>query len=212
MPRSGKKTEKGAERFFGEVSILTDYIRKGVTQTNHDPAFQTGVGYEFSPSFRLGIWGSNVNYENESVHLNLKAYFSYRFFMTANANLLLRHDLDRYYKSTSRNGTNTSLDLTLFSYHVLYLKDDNWEGTQTQSSWFAFRKEFPYSASTAIEATAGYSMVDVNDYNNYIDLKAAYIYRENPIKLSAEITMTSNASQFNGRGNMALALQVATQF
>lgn len=207
-----QKSGKGEGKIFNEISILSDYTRRGLTQTNHDPAFQTGVGYEFSPQFRLGIWGSNANYENDNTHLNLRTYFSYNLLFTQNVTMLLRHDLSNYYKATIRNGSVTSLDLSIFNIHILYSKDDNWEGTETESSWFGAKKEFDFSSNTVLSVVVGYSEVDLVTISNYADVEVAYIYKINPVKISAHLTGTSDANQFNGRGDFVLSTQISAQF
>ena len=207
-----QKGGKEQGRIFNEISILSDYIRQGLTQTNHDPAFQTGVGYEFHPQLRVGIWGSNASYENENTHLNFKTYFSYRLLFTQNSTLLVRYDLSNYYKATSRNGPVLSLDLILFSFHILYSKDDNWEGTDTEGSWVGVKKEFDFSAETALSVIVGYSQLDLATIDNYADAEIAYIYKLNPVKISAHLTGTSNSSQFHGRGDFSMSAQISTQF
>lgn len=53
----------------GNVGVYSQYIFRGLTQTNTDPAIQGGLDYAHSSGFYLGAWGSNVSWlrENASV-------------------------------------------------------------------------------------------------------------------------------------------------
>lgn len=44
------------------VALSTDYIFRGVTQTNNDPAISGGFDYSLDSGFYVGIWASNVNF------------------------------------------------------------------------------------------------------------------------------------------------------
>jgi uncharacterized protein (TIGR02001 family) len=45
------------------VALTTDYLYRGVTQTNEGPAIQGSFDYAYTPyGFYLGIWGSNVEF------------------------------------------------------------------------------------------------------------------------------------------------------
>lgn len=53
----------------GNVGLFSEYIFRGLAQTNGDPAVQGGLDYAHSSGFYLGAWGSNVSWlrENASV-------------------------------------------------------------------------------------------------------------------------------------------------
>ena len=44
------------------VGIYSQYIFRGLTQTNHDAALQGGVDFTHSSGFYLGAWGSNISW------------------------------------------------------------------------------------------------------------------------------------------------------
>ena len=45
------------------VALSTDYIFRGITQTNNDPAISGGFDYSLDNGFYAGIWASNVNFD-----------------------------------------------------------------------------------------------------------------------------------------------------
>ena len=50
----------------GNVGIYSQYIFRGLTQTDGDPAIQGGVDYAHSSGFYLGAWGSNISWLKEN--------------------------------------------------------------------------------------------------------------------------------------------------
>jgi uncharacterized protein (TIGR02001 family) len=46
----------------GTAAITSDYVFRGLSQTNQDPAFQAGIEYAHDSGFYAGTWGSNVSW------------------------------------------------------------------------------------------------------------------------------------------------------
>src|SRR5688572_31801626 len=46
----------------GNVGLFSQYIFRGLTQTNEEPAIQGGFDYSHSSGFYVGTWGSNVSW------------------------------------------------------------------------------------------------------------------------------------------------------
>lgn len=50
----------------GNVGIFSQYIFRGLTQTNKDPALQGGFDYSHASGFYLGTWASNISWLTDS--------------------------------------------------------------------------------------------------------------------------------------------------
>jgi uncharacterized protein (TIGR02001 family) len=50
----------------GTFGVTSDYIFRGQTQTNHDAALQGSLTVSHDSGFYLGVWGSNVDFGNET--------------------------------------------------------------------------------------------------------------------------------------------------
>ncbi len=74
----------------GSVAVASDYVFRGVSQTNRDPALQGGIEYAAERGFYLGVWGSNVSWLTDlsqagspvSNSLELDGYLGYRSHLT----------------------------------------------------------------------------------------------------------------------------------
>ena len=50
----------------GNVGLYSQYIFRGLTQTNRDPALQGGFDYSHSSGFYAGTWASNISWLKEN--------------------------------------------------------------------------------------------------------------------------------------------------
>ena len=71
-------------KFSGNVTLTSDYVWRGFTQTNGQWALQGGFDAEHKSGFSLGTWASNVNFgegndisEDDRANLELDVYAGY---------------------------------------------------------------------------------------------------------------------------------------
>jgi uncharacterized protein (TIGR02001 family) len=65
------------------VGVYSQYVFRGLTQTNEDPALQGGFDYSHASGFYVGTWGSNISWfadlnPGNSVSLEWDAYAGFR--------------------------------------------------------------------------------------------------------------------------------------
>jgi uncharacterized protein (TIGR02001 family) len=64
--------------FSGNVTLTSDYVFRGFTQTGEDPAIQGGFDWDSGAGFYLGTWGSNVNFgDGDEASIEIDAYGGY---------------------------------------------------------------------------------------------------------------------------------------
>lgn len=74
--------------FSANVGVTTDYIFRGVSQSQHDPAVQGGVDYSHASGLYAGAWASTVqwvddgNYKDDNF-MELDLYGGYKGTLTA---------------------------------------------------------------------------------------------------------------------------------
>ncbi|MGH8764746.1 MAG: TorF family putative porin, partial [Burkholderiales bacterium] len=76
----GLASAQAASPVTGNLSIVTDYRFRGISQTFAQPAIQGGIDYTHSSGFYLGNWDSNVSglfYTDGSLEMDF--YGGYRF-------------------------------------------------------------------------------------------------------------------------------------
>jgi uncharacterized protein (TIGR02001 family) len=82
--------------FSGNVSLTTDYLYRGITQTDHNGAIQGGFDYADPSGFYIGTWGSNISWlkvPGSSLELDTYAGYSADFATDFNYNVgVLRYN------------------------------------------------------------------------------------------------------------------------
>lgn len=51
------------------VTMASEYVTRGLTQTDDEPTIQGSLDYNFGNGFALGIWASNVSYKDATGNL-----------------------------------------------------------------------------------------------------------------------------------------------
>ncbi len=74
---SAQESELPGE-FSGNVTLTSDYVDRGFTQANEDPAIQGGFDWDSGAGFYLGTWGSNVNFlDGDEASVEIDVYGGY---------------------------------------------------------------------------------------------------------------------------------------
>ena len=56
-----QEAEEASSPFTWSVSAVSDYVWRGVSQTDEDPTAQAGLTYSHDSGFYAGVWGSGVD-------------------------------------------------------------------------------------------------------------------------------------------------------
>lgn len=67
----------------GNVGLFSQYVFRGLTQTNEKPALQGGFDYAHKSGLYVGVWGSNISWLGDttpgvSASLELDTYFGFK--------------------------------------------------------------------------------------------------------------------------------------
>jgi len=71
--------EDSPHSFSSNVSFVSDYVFRGITQTGDAPAIQGGLDYEHASGFYAGVWGSNIEFgggTDESIEIDYYVGFA----------------------------------------------------------------------------------------------------------------------------------------
>ena len=71
--------EEASSNFSWNLSVTSDYVFRGITQTDFDPALQGGVDYAFGGSgWYVGAWASNIDFvASDGPDIELDTYVGY---------------------------------------------------------------------------------------------------------------------------------------
>jgi uncharacterized protein (TIGR02001 family) len=75
------------KNFSATATFATDYVFRGVSQTDNKPAVQGSFDYKHPSGAYLGIWGSNVDDSISKGNIEVDFYGGYGFEVVSNLNL-----------------------------------------------------------------------------------------------------------------------------
>ncbi len=208
------KNEVPSFKMTGDVALLTNFVEHGLTQTNKDPSLQGSFGFNFGPQFKLGVMGSNVNYQSTE-HFLLKINAELKVQITPTTDFKLGYFDNHYFKTNTRNGNTTYILITSYGYRIRYENNSNWEGSEYASTYYSFGKSFDINQSWKWDNEIGYTMIyNIPTNENYFDLLTSFQYKSSGnITYQITGTGTSAPSQFsNGQGDIAIFVGASTNF
>jgi len=166
------------------VGLYSQYVVRGLAQTNEEPALQGGFDYAHSSGFYLGVWGSNISWLRENL-TGSNPSSTYR----SGGSL----ELDFYggYKGTVGD---FGYDVGLLQYYYPgdvnpgFIKADTLEA-YVAGSWKWFTVKYSHTISNG--------MLGVNDARgtSYLDLSAAVPIAETGLTLGLHYGM----QKYDGR-------------
>lgn len=80
--------EEEESNFSWNLALTSDYVFRGVSQNDRQPALQGGLDYAFGDTgFYVGVWGSNVDYGVGTPDIEIDTYVGWNTDMTEDLNL-----------------------------------------------------------------------------------------------------------------------------
>ncbi len=200
-------------KLSGGAELMTNYIHRGLTETEKDPALQASFWFNFGPQFRMGLWGTNVGYEGSDTRFLLKMNADVKVNFSESSNMIIMVSKNNYFKPEDRNGWTYGLHFGFSKYKLIIENETNWQGTNTQLMYYALGYEHDIDEKWKWPTQIGYSQFRDDGYSNYFDVRTGVHYKSNVnIRYKLDVTGATNAGQFNGRAAYAFILAAQTEF
>lgn len=156
----------------GNVALTTDYVWRGMTQTDNDPAIQGGFDYSHESGFYLGVWGSNVDF-GTTADLEIDFYGGYATELDSG----LGFDIGaiRYLYPDSPDTANWneiygSVNWVGLTAGIAY--SDDVLGTDTDGTYYSLGYDYALPMDVGLSAAVGYYDIDTADADS-LDWKLA---------------------------------------
>ena len=167
----------------GSVTVASDYIFRGLTQTNKRAALQAGIEADHDSGFYVGAWGSNISWLSDlggiSSSLEIDAYAGYR--TTFASGVGLDFGLYTYYYPgdfpSGFTSANTTEGYVGFSYGIASLKYShaftNLFGfdNSKHSGYLDLSANWEFSPSWVLNGHVGHQNVEHSAAASYTDWK-----------------------------------------
>ncbi len=149
----------------GNVSLATDYIFRGISQTNHKPAIQGGFDYSHASGLYAGTWASNVDWVSPAIEDNNSMewdfYAGYKGAVTGDISYDLGV-LQYYYPGDEKAGVPEADSTEIYA----------------AASWKFLTLKYSHTVSSHLFGWTGYSNGAYNNDNTrgsgYFDLSSSF--------------------------------------
>ncbi len=184
-------------KFSGSVAFTSDYMWRGLTQTDENPAVQGGFTYTIplddNFSVYAGIWGSNVEFNDANIELDFLTGVGYTdgnfaldtglvFYKYPGADSSLNYD---YYELQANIGYD--LDPVYLRAAVNYSPDN--AANSGQAVYVKLAADYKFAEDWKMTLRGGHQYIENNanyglpDYNDY-GIGITYTFKE--VDLTAE--------------------------
>lgn len=145
--------EEASSPFSATFAVTTDYVFRGVSQTDNGPAFQAGASYSAPFGLYAGVWGSNVDFGDGGPNFEVDYFVGWSKDLNDSWNLDL--GVNRYTYLGEADGEDG------IDYNE-YIAKVTWSGPVTIGGILAYADD--YSNTGAEEIYAGLSAsYDIGD-------------------------------------------------
>lgn len=201
----------------GTAALTSDYVFRGISQTQDDPAVQAGFKYAFDAGWYTSIWGSGVEFgpeTNASAEIDLVAGWS----GALSDDWLLDVNLTRFwYPSTTIELDYTELIGTLTyagNYWLMLVYSPDVFATDEAGVYAQAGARWPLSEAFRLEGAIGYYHLDDAYGDSYLHAQASAIYAFAPIELRLTLHATDDAAEdlFPGLAGSRVEFAVQASF
>ncbi len=167
-------TQLNATELVGDISMVSDYRLRGISQTAGSEALQGSIESHFHNGVFVGALGSNVDFGNNT-NLELDYYLGYADAFSSGIGYALTFSYFTFQGHESENMDFSEGSVSLY-YHALtfnYTRSEDTVNTATRSEHLALGYRYQIMASLQLNLHAEhnfgefYGSYDINDYQNY---------------------------------------------
>ena len=196
---AGDETESGLS---ASAIATSEYIYRGVSQSDDKPALQFNLQYGFSNGLYAGLWGSNVDF-GDSTDAEIDAFIGWAGDIAEEMNLDVQ--LVRYDYLDAPAGTDYAYNEVLgvlslgetWKFTLAYTND--YLNSGTDSVYGAVGGEWPISEHYSLNAGVGYTTLS-GPIDGYLDYTIGVSRVFGPVTVNLGYTGTnSDARHYFGR-------------
>jgi uncharacterized protein (TIGR02001 family) len=186
--KKDEKTPKSPHTFKANVSFVSDYRFRGISQTMRQPAVQGGFDYAHESGFYLGTWASNVDgtthfYNNTSMEWDFYGGYKGKPFACSLPDLIYNVGVLYYYYPGGKASVSSYVPYNTAEWYIelayKWLSVKYWQsftnyfGVESDNPPFNWEKNRPdrpngsSKGSSYIEANATFDLLDQVCFRNF---------------------------------------------
>ncbi|KAF1691421.1 hypothetical protein CSC62_16025 [Pseudoxanthomonas jiangsuensis] len=170
LPFAAFAQEEEASPLTWSVAGVSDYVWRGVSQTNEDPTLQAGLTYSHDSGFYVGTWGSGVDFGPGDPSVEIDYFVGYNFDFSESVNFDVM--LNRYtYPGASGSNFNELITKTTFAeaYSLTVAYSNDFGGLDTDAWYVAGGASWGLPNDFSLDASVGRSLFEDDYSDDYTD-------------------------------------------
>lgn len=197
MPLAAQAQDEDDSGFNWNAAVTSEYLFRGISQTDDRPALQAGAGYSFSNGLYLGGWASNVEF-GDSTDAEVDAFIGWNGDIGENTNLdvqLVRYDyigqpsgVDYAYNELIGKATFSEQYTVTLGYTNDYLNSGE------NSVYGAFGGSWDVGWDMSLNAAVGYTS-NSGGIDDYMDYSVGLSREFGPVNASLGYYGTDNSAE-----------------
>ena len=165
-----QEAEEESSPLTWSVAGVSDYVWRGVSQTDEDPTLQAGLTYTFESGFYVGTWGSGVDFGPGDPSVEVDGFVGYSFDLSPDTSLDFMINRYMYPDAGDLNFNELISTLSFFDAYSLTLAYSNdFGGSDTDAYYFAGAGSWDLPADFSLSAGVGFNALDDAVGENYVD-------------------------------------------
>lgn len=177
---SDEADEPDSSEIVGNVSIISDYVYRGLTQSNHLPALQGGFDWEHPIGLYVGVWGSSIYTPDSPSALVLAWSLGYTLPLRGQLTTSLELMLYSYFPDPEKNTWDVVGKLEWFTVKAEINYSPHWDGLDA-AAWYllaGWKDSLFWDVTLGFSVGASLFSEDIQnneelDLQNYVDLRAS---------------------------------------
>jgi uncharacterized protein (TIGR02001 family) len=196
-PEAAVVVEEAESNLSWNLSVTSNYVFRGATQTNDNPALQGGLDYAFGDSgWYVGTWLSNIDFVSPGTpDIELDGYFGYSVDFSDDWNLDL-HAVRYFYLGSSQSYG--SIDYNEYFAKVTYAEMINFTVAYANdyanggysSMYYNLGGSFDLGHDFSLNASVGHSNFS-DDFGSYDDWNIGVSRQFGPVDIAINYYDTS---------------------
>lgn len=200
MPLAAQAQDEDDSGFNWNAAATSEYMFRGISQTDDHPAIQAGAGYSFSNGIYLGAWASNVDF-GEDTDAEVDTFVGWNGDLNDTVNLDVQ--LVRYNYVGEPDGVdyayNELIGKVTFveNYSVTLGYTNDFLASDTDSIYAAVGGSWDVGNDINLTAGLGYTTVDedLSSEDGYIDYSIGVNRDFGPVNIGLGYIGTDNSGE-----------------
>ncbi|UNK57959.1 TorF family putative porin [Pseudoxanthomonas daejeonensis] len=165
-----QEAEEESSPLTWSVAAVSDYVWRGVSQTDEDPTAQAGLTYSHSSGFYVGTWASGVDFGPGDPSVEVDGFIGYSIDLSPDTNFDVMINRYMYPDAGGLNFNELIGKFTFFdAYSVTMAFSDDFGGSDTNAYYVAGAGSWGLPGDFSLNAGVGYNSLADSYGEDYVD-------------------------------------------